>query len=402
MTTLTTSAHAALRVAAACSLLLAGCGGSDDAPDPDAPAFAVMYQIYDDTGSNSYLALLESLDDTIDPATSREFPGGRAFLRVYNGWIFVGDATTPIATRYSIADDGSLVEDGTISFANYGLPAGMIDAWNQTFISPTKAYLFDYAGATHIIWNPSTMEILGDIPPDPAFLRAGLSIETSPPGVRGNRLYRPIFWANYNTAEYSQDQILAVYDLDTNKLIDMVRETRCPNPGNLAHTDEAGTLYFSNWIWPIAGTLMHGRAQNCVLRILPGSNVYDPSWSFDYTALSGGHEGAMFTYLAGGQALVSIFDESLTTFDQTTDPWELAGSPVWSIWRTDVQARTGAPVSGIPLNAGAYTPVVVDGRSFVMVPKGDFSETQLYEVKGNSATPSLVVPGWSYMLAKIE
>jgi hypothetical protein len=75
---------------------------------------------------------------------------------------------------------------------------------------------------------------------------------------------------------------------------------------------------------------------------------------------------------------------------------------VWSIWRTDVQARTGVPVSGIPRNAGAYTSVVADGRSFVMVPKGDFSETQLYEIEGDSATPSLVVPGWSYMLAKIQ
>jgi hypothetical protein len=402
LATLTSRAPTALRVAAGCSLLLAGCGGSDNGPDDVTPAFAVMYEIFDDTGSSSYLSLLESLDDTIDPATSREFAGGRAFMRVYNGSIFVGDPTTPNVTRYSIADNGSLVEEGTISFANYGLSAGTIDAWNQTFLSPTKAYLFDYASATHIVWNPSTMEILGEIPPDPAFIRAGLSTETSPPGVRGNRLYRSIFWANYDTAEYSQEQILAVYDLDTDKLIGMVTETRCPNPGNLVHTDEAGTLYFSNWIWPVAGTLMHGRAQNCVLRILPGSETFDPSWSFDYAALSGGHEGGMFTYLADGEGLVSLFDESMTTFDQTTDPWELAGSPVWSIWRTDVEAGTGEPVTGIPLNAGAYTPLVVDGRTFVMVPKSDFSETRLYEITGNSATPSLSVPGWSYMLAKIQ
>src|SRR5688572_32694700 len=116
MTTLTTT----LRIAAGCSLVLGGCGGSEDPPPEGVtPAFAVMYEVFDDTGSSSYLSLLESLDETIDPSTAREFPGGRAFLQVYDGWIFVGDATTPNVTRFSLGQDGSLVEDGTISFANY-------------------------------------------------------------------------------------------------------------------------------------------------------------------------------------------------------------------------------------------------------------------------------------------
>jgi hypothetical protein len=246
------------------------------------------------------------------------------------------------------------------------------------------------------------MEIIGDIPPDPTFVRGDLSVETSPPGVRGNRLYRPFFWANYDTADYSQDQILGVYDLDTDRLIGKVAETRCPNPGNRVHTDESGAIYFSNWIWPIAGTVMHGRAPNCVLRIPQGGNTYDPSWTFDYTAASGGKEGAMFTYLGNREALISIFDDSLVPFDDMTDPWTFAGSSAWSIWRVNVDSGTGAPVAGIPLNAGAYTPFVVDGRAFAMVPKSDFSQTQLYEITGNTATPSLVVPGWSYMLAKIQ
>jgi hypothetical protein len=388
----------------ASSLLLAACGSSDDgAGGGDAPGFAVMYEVFDDTGSNSYLALLDSLDGTIDPAEAREFAGGRAFLQVYNGWIFVGDATTPTVTRFSVGADGSLAEDGTVSFANYGLQSGSIDAWAQTFISPTKAYLFDYASAVHVVWNPTTMEITGEIPADPRFTREGFpDLETSPAAVRGNRMYRSIFWGDYDTAEYSQEQLLAVYDLDTDRLIDVVAETRCPNPGNRTFVGEDGTIYFSNWIWPVAGTLMHGRASNCVLRIPAGSDRFDPSWSLDYRALSGGHEGGMFTYLGAGQGLVAIFDETRTTFDQTTDPWAYAGTSAWSIWNVDVQNRTGAPISGIPLSAGAYTPILVDDRAFVTLPNSDWSETQLYEIEGGTATPGMVVPGWSYMFAKIE
>jgi hypothetical protein len=391
-----------IAIAAVAACLGAACGSSD-APNPlegDGPVFAVMYEVYDDVGSNSYLAFVNSLDvASIDPGASREFAGGRAFLRVYNGWIFVGDAATPKVTRFSIAD-GELVEDGTISFANYGLKAGSIDKWQQSFISPTKAYLFDMASAKHIIWDPTTMTITGVIEPPAEFTREGLVVETSPPAVRGNRLYRAIFWANYDTAEYSQDQLFAVYDLDTDKLIETVAGTRCPNPGNLVHADEAGNFYFSNWIWPIAGTLMKGRAENCVLRIGVGSDRFDADWSLDYQELSGGKQGAMFSYLANGRGLVSIFDDSQVTFDETTDPWKYAGSPYWSIWSVDIAARTAAPIDGLPLSAGAYTPLQFADRSFVMLPKSDWSETRLYEITGNSATPGMIVPGWSYMIEK--
>lgn len=386
---------------AACAPFLTACGTDEPAIDPDAPNFAVMYEVFDDTGSSSYLALLKSLDETIDPTTSREFAGGRAFLRVYNRWIFVGDPTSPNVTRFSIGDNGSLVEDGTVSFANYGLQSGSIDAWNQQFISPTKAYLFDPASAIHIIWNPTTMEITGEIAAEPDYVRAGYTLESSPAAVRGNKLYRSIYWANYETAEYSQDQIITVYDVTTDTLISKTPETRCPNPGNLTHTDETGAIYFSNWIWPVAGTLQHNRAKNCVMRIPAGSDSFD-NWSLDYTAMSGGHQGAMFSYLGDRKALISIFDESMTTFDTTTDPWVLAGSQHWSIWNIDVDTKTGAPVEGIPLNAGAYTPLVIDDRAFAMVPDSDWSKTQLYEIDGITATPSLIVPGWSYMFAKIE
>lgn len=388
----------------AAALLLAACDSDTDAPiDTTPPRYAVMFEVYDDVGSNSYLALLDSLDEgTVDVSTSHEFAGGRAYLASYNGWIFVGDPTSPIVTRFSVDEAGKLVEEDSLSFANYGLSSGLIDPWTLTFVSPTKAYLFELSSGTYIIFDPTTMEITGEIPAPASFTHEGMTIDGSPPAVRGNRLYRSIFWANYDTAEYSQDQILAVYDLDNDVLLETVTETRCPNPGNLTHTDEAGNIYFSNWIWPVAGTLMHGRAKNCVLRIPAGSDRFDPTWSLDYDALSGGHEGAMFSYFADGKGAVSIFDETRTSFDPETDPWEYAGSSNWQVWSVDVEAKTASPIDGIPFNAGAYTPLHFEGRSFVMIPNSDWSETRLYEIDGTTATPGLSVPGWSYMFVGLE
>ena len=43
-----------------------------------------------------------------------------------------------------------------------------------------KAYLFAFEEATHIIWNPTTMEITGKITPAPELLREGLDLDGSP------------------------------------------------------------------------------------------------------------------------------------------------------------------------------------------------------------------------------
>jgi hypothetical protein len=400
-----------LRRHTAAGMLLAACltpacsdGDAENAGTSGGPLYAIMYEMYDDNGEFiSYLNLLSSLDvPAIDPAQGREYIGGRAFLRAYNGWVFVGEPATPIVRRYSVSESGALVDERTISFADYGLEAGTIDPWSVAFISPSKAYLFDFKEGVHVIWDPSSMQITGEIPPSPEFFRENLTTDGSPGVVRGNRLYRSLFWANYDTGEYSTDHLLAVFDVDQDRLIETVRETRCPAPGNLAHMDEQQNIYFSNWIWPIAGMLMKDAPPSCVLRIGKDSERFDPDWTLSFSELSGGHQGGMFTYTGDGQALAAVFDESKTSFDAATDPFDYAGSPVWSIWNVDVTTRTGAPVPGIPLSAGAYTPAVLDGRTFLMVPNAGWSSSDLYEVKPDGAVPSLEVPGWSYMFVKVR
>jgi hypothetical protein len=409
ITTLATVALAAAVAAAGCSdddrqptvsTDAAADAGADAGPPP---LYAIMHEVYADDKSDSYLSLLDSLDVTeVDISKAREYPGGRAFLATYNGWIFVGAPTEPTVTRFTVGADNKLVEAGKVSFANYGLTAGTLDPWSINFISPSKAYLFDYEEATHIIWNPTTMEITGEIEPSPDMLRPELDLDASPAVIRGNRLYRSVFWADFKTAEYSPDHLLAIYDIDNDKLLETVKETRCPAPANLVHADEQGNLYFSNWIWSVAGTLMRGAPKSCVLRLNAGSDRYDPQWTLPYADLTAGREGGMFTYLSGGKGLMSVFHHEMTSFDAMTDPWEYAGSPLWEIWSVDLATRTAAPLQGIPLNAGAYTPVQFDGRSYAMVPGKDWAQTQLYAIKDGKATPAFTVRGWTYQFVKVR
>jgi hypothetical protein len=369
------------------------------------PLYAIMYQVYDDAGSTSYLSLLDSLDiDEIDLSQAREFGSGRAFIQTFEGKLFVGEAESPTVTKYSIAEDGALVAEGTISFANYGLDTGQFDSWNVTFISSTKAYLLNFKDGTTIIWNPSTMEIVGDIPPADEFYREGYSFESTPGALRDGLLFRTVSWANYDEAEYPSDFLLAIYDVEKDELVELVPETRCPVPGNLVHRDEAGNIYFSNWVWPTAGVLMRDAPSPCVLRIQPEENRFDPEWALDYREVTDGRQGAMFSYLGDGQALISAFYDERTSFDETTDPWSYVGSNNWRIWTMDLESKVGAPLEGMDYNGGAFTPVQLDDRLFLLVPGGaeDNWASQLWEVVGDVAEPRVKLPGWSYQFVELR
>lgn len=382
-----------------------GCASdSNDIEGPgEGPLYAIMYEVYDDVGSNSYLSLLSSLElEEIDTTKAREYPDGRAFIQTYEGALFVGEAATPEVTRYSVADDGTLTSEGKISFANY-FSEGQFDSWNVTFIDAHKAYLMDFRQGTTIIWDPTNMEILGDIPAPSELYREGLSLEGSPAVVRDGLLFRTFNWVDYEEAAYSTDFLLGIYDVEKDELVELVPETRCSAMGNLVHKDEAGNAYFSNWIWPVAGSIMRGAPEPCVLRINAGEKRFDPEWSLNYTEVTG-RKGAMFTYLGDDQALVSAFYEERTEFDETTDPWAYVGSMNWRIWSVDLETGSGAPLEGIDFNGGAFTPVQFDGRLFLMVPGGEEENyaTELYEVEDGVAAPRVKLPGWSYQFVKLR
>jgi hypothetical protein len=104
--------HISKKLAATIALALAACSQDDSPTKPEKhdadsgrdPLYAIMYEVFDDVGSTSYLNVLPSLDvEEVDVSEGREYGGGRAFLQAYNGWIFVGDAATPKVTRYSVS-----------------------------------------------------------------------------------------------------------------------------------------------------------------------------------------------------------------------------------------------------------------------------------------------------------
>lgn len=372
--------------------------------EDEAPLYALMYEVYDDVGdSSSYLTMLDSLDtERLDTGKAREFAGGRAYLATYAGSIYVGDPASPIVTRYTVDERGELHEEGRIGFSNYGLTSGMIDPWSVNFVSKDKAYVFDGKEGVHIIWDPTAMEILGEIEPPSELSRDGYELDVSPAVIRGNRMFRSYGWVNYEEGDWADEQLLAVYDTESDTLLDLVEEKRCPSAGNLVHEDEEGNFYFSNWIWPVAETLLNDGPSRCVLKLAADAERFDADWTLRYADFADGREGAIFSYAGDGQALASIFYDEMAPVDDDAMPFDYIGQPYWRVWTTDLEGNNAAPVEGIDWSAGAFTPVRFDGRTLLMVPGENWTKTQVYEVKDGRGEKLFEIPGWSYQFVQVR
>jgi hypothetical protein len=344
-----------------CAIVAVACGdtaasGGNAAEGTVGPFYAIATEVYgaDFSTSTSFIRLVPSLDVAeIDLASAREY-NGRATLGSAGNWLFIMDGEQPIVERFTVGADGSLTLDGELSFANYGMPYWTIDAWGNTMVSPTKAYFTNPGDGSLIVWNPTSMAIVGEIPL-PTLAPADLELQSSPAYLQGDRLFRLFSWASFESFEFSRaPQQLGVYDTASDELLSLVEDNRCPALYSEPFADEAGALYFSNHVWSPMETLVKGAPQSCSLRVLAGETTFDPDWQFRYADFAGGREGAVLRYLGGGQALADIFHDERTTITDETDPSELGTSSNWRLWTVDLAAGTGAPIEGLDFKPGGY------------------------------------------------
>jgi hypothetical protein len=217
-------------------------------------------------------------------------------------------------------------------------------------------------------------------------------------------MYRIFTVLNYDSWDFpASPQYLAVYDLDTDRLLSMVEDSRCPQLYNRPFMDEQGDIYFSGWVWTPAIALVKDYPKSCALRVKAGQDVFDPTYKLDFAAqVTGGREAGVLRYVGNGKALLDVFYHERATITPTTDPEELANTPNWRLWGIDLATGAGGPIEGLDFKAGGYTDVQVDGRSFLMVPNEDYSLTTAYEVSNNKATPGFKVQGSSYQVVRVR
>jgi len=369
------------------------------------PLFSVPSEVYgaDFATSTSYIPIVTSLDvDRIAIDDAREVDGRGSVAKLGN-YFYIASSSAPIVNRYEVEDDGTLTAAGKLDFSNHGVPEFFsIDAWGAVLVSPEKAYIFNGNDGSHVIWNPSTMKITGEIA-GPDVVKEGYNLE-SVAVVRGTRMYRIFTILNYDTWEFlAAPQYLAVYDLEKNELLDLVEETRCPQLYNRPFTDENGDIYFSGWVWTPGLALTGDYPKSCALRIKSGQDSFDAGWQLNFADdVTDGREAGVMRYLGNGKAMLDVFYDERVTIDENTDPQELVNTPNWRLWTFDLDTRSGGPIENLDFKAGGYTDVQVDGRNFLMVPNEDYSETTAYELLDGQAQAGFEIQGSSYQMVKLR
>lgn len=378
-----------------------GAGGNAGSPGTSDEWFVVSTQIYGDT-TTSYIPVVSSIDVAEISLENAKELEGRSSVAKLGKWLFVAASTAPVVTRYTVGSDGALAEDGTINFANYGVPEFFsIDAWGAVFVNEEKAYIFNGSDGSHVIWNPTTMTITGTIE-GPDIVQEGYDME-SVAVVRGDRMYRLFTFLNYDTWEFlPQPQYLAVYDVETDELLALEEESRCVQLYAQPSVDENEDIYFSGHVWTPGLALTSDYPKSCSLRVKAGEDDFDDEWQLDFAEVTEGREGATLRYIGDGKALLDVFHHERVEITETTDAQEVVSTANWRLWLVDLEEKSGAPLEGIDFKGAGLTDVRVGDRTLLMLPNADWSETTAWELVGSEVVKRFQVQGNSYQVLQVR
>jgi hypothetical protein len=385
------------------ALGLVACGGDDDDGGTLSDVFyPTSSVVFSDQGQQTYVQMLPSIEaQTIDPSTSREFPGW-ADIWVHDGALLVADGEAPTIDRYRVEGDGTLTADGRISFADYG--ASTAAFWGHLFVSPTKVYWFDTAGRTVVIWDPTTMTITRSFPFPELADRGGLTLAGPTADrssvVRGDRAYVPFYWADWTNYVLSEDSVVLVFDTTTDTLLDVI-SVPCPEL-NFVSVDDVGTIYFSNWGYSVMPTLLDGKARACAVRIPPGSDQLDAGWKLTFADVTEGREAATLRWIGGGKALVTVFHQERVELTPDADRYALTDSANWTLWSYDLATGAAAPFEGLGWHSAGLYGTRVDDKAILSVPSGDYASTATYTLAPDGTVAKLWESvGWQTRLFKV-
>jgi hypothetical protein len=351
-----------------------------------------------DSGSTTYVALLDNLEpQQLDLTRAREF-GGWSDLAVIGGRVFVSSGEAPEVYRFNVGVGRELEDDGVISFASY---VGDANFYNQEVVSPSKAYLV--GENEFVIWDPSTLTVTGTLPFPELPAREGIEpfVALDRGGVvRDGRMYVAVTWSDTENLNMLPDSRIIVIDVERDQVVDVLTAP-CVDL-SVADSDEQGNLYFSNWVYSPGATLLYGDGRACTVRIGAGASTLD-DWSLSYADITG-REGAALAYAGEGKWLYSSFLGDPALYNPQTDDWfDWLFGDTWQLEVLDPVARTSTAVTGMPKNGGGYYSARFDGVTHVLVPGDSYQSTSIHALGADGTiTDEIDTVGWATRLFKVR
>lgn len=331
-----------------------------------------------------YLAVVDDLSasGSIDLTEVVEFPDDMSFASPGNGVVYVGNGGSPLIERWELDGHDTLQRTGTLSLAQHGVTSGLGIKDPLHFLAEDRAYFIDGSSLQVVVWNPETLETTGAFSIE-GFHEEGLFLGLNYVHRDGDRLLLSArYWRDDDTAAL----LTRVGIIDTRTdTVTYVDDTRCGNVAFHAR-DSDNNLYLATHPAQTT-TLAVGAAgapvaESCILRILAGSDDFDPDYYVDLEDIAGGPAGGIIQG-AGDQAFILKYAGPALTLDNYARAHTGANWQLHSLTLGD-EAATLEPVPDLELQSAyglAFTTEVA-GRDvpYVIAVEGDFSAGAYFDV----------------------
>lgn len=308
------------------ALLAMGCGSeANDAEHGEAgtqPAILVGVIADNPEGRNIYVGAVPDIPEG-ELEYSDYLELGNVDLSTYGGWVFAWDREAATLTRYGVRDDYSLFQDGDrLSFLSYG-GGGEFVGGELAFISPTRAYSLSAELDVVVVWNPTTMAIMGTIPMEPPEVPEGFTAFAHKPAVAGGQVIWQIVAHDAGMEDIQHSVVLAVASADTDEPVRYVTDDRCAG-ANGGYVDDRGDYYVradGYWGYYAAYGKRPAEVQSCVLRLRAGAAELDDDYMVLMKDVTGSHINWPWFHVEEDRYVAWAWDPDATLPEDRNEYW---------------------------------------------------------------------------------
>jgi hypothetical protein len=350
---------------------------------------AILTRGPEDTFQTYLLASEGAPQGRLDLSTALELPD--ALVAQNDEAIFIGDNERLVFQRYEVNADYSFTLAGEFSLQGYG-----VDYINNPplFFSPTRAYYVDAPRGQIIVFDPTSMQITGDIQVA-ELLREDYLVWLGPSHRVGDRYLAAVLYTNEDYTATAPDSTVGVILEDNpDEPIRFLRDTRGIG-AYLSLVDSRGDLYLA--ADGLSGDLaLTGQEvpSSRVLRVQNGADAVDPSYLLDLGQLLDTPATFGFWPVGGDKFVVQAWASDVDP-RQVLEPGSGGfGAPHFDWMFVDIVAGTGQPVRGLSRSVANNTiRLALDGQTYLQ---------QSFELGGRAELFALYADGSAAKVAENE
>ena len=391
------------------AFVFSSCNNDDEGPAPivddgEGPLFVVASTLLTSTAATTFINTTTSLErgtnlSISDSSTIVLDFQGEVLEGLEENVFFTSSRDAPEITKWRVTENG-IVQEDVVSFLNFGLTFTFN---TNKVVSETRAYYLDLFASRLIVWNPSTMETVGEIPfglgPEDGRIPVYPIFLVTPDN---SKLVLSVSWIN--PVDWSNGGRVGVIEIDlATEEVTFFEETRTKHIVNINETP-SGEIYYGPYdSW--AGVRVLGEefgSGSILLKALPGTGQPDPDFSLDLSALTGGRPAGNYFQVSEDRAFMKVFyEEEAGEFDGNVFDYIFGEKYKW--WTWEVGSETATEVPDQPFVNSGIQNYFVDGRRFISTTNNDFTTSILTELSPTGEfVPTVTVIGLLAGVAQVR